>query len=288
MTRHRDVSKRDARRATLLSAMIASAALMPQAALPAAQPASFLEVAPATGGNVLSVTVTAHLAARSAAAQKRAPILLAGILNLCYGCSHKRERYLMAIRSTQKRALTPKETRAQQNWRLANLRRAGLPVPPRGQRTKYKEEYVDQAEKLCAMGATDAEIARFFDVSVPTLSSWAAIHEDFGAALQKGGVVADATVERSLYQRAIGYSYESEKIIGEVIRAPIVVHVPPDVKAQIFWLKNRDPKNWRDRREAGMDGKTVTTAINATMTPQQAAEAFAATIRGAVLEAEEP
>ncbi len=106
------------------------------------------------------------------------------------------------------------------------------------------------------MGATDAEITRFFDVSVPTLSSWAAIHEDFGAALQKGGAVADERVKRSLYQRATGYSYESEKIIydakrGEVIRVPIVVHVPPDVTAQIFWLKNRDPKNWRDRREVG-------------------------------------
>jgi len=43
MTRHRDVLKRDARRTTLLSALIASAALAPQAALPAAQPASFLE-----------------------------------------------------------------------------------------------------------------------------------------------------------------------------------------------------------------------------------------------------
>ncbi len=190
----------------------------------------------------------------------------------------------MAVRSTQKRALTPKETRAQQNWRLANLRRAGLPVPPRGQRTKYKPEYVNQAEKLCAMGATDAEIARFFNVSVPTLSSWAAIHEDFGAALQKGGAVADATVERSLYQRAIGYSYESEKIIGEVIRAPIVVHVPPDVKAQIFWLKNRDPKNWRDRREVGMDGPMTAPRITSDMTPKQAMEAYVATIRGAVVE----
>ncbi len=195
----------------------------------------------------------------------------------------------MAVRSTLKRALTPKETRAQQNWRLGNLRRAGLPVPPRGQRTKYKEEYVDQAEKLSAMGATDAEIAHFFDVSVPTLSSWAAIHEDFGAALQKGGAVADERVKRSLYQRAIGYSYESEKIIydakrGEVIRVPIVEHVPPDVTAQIFWLKNRDPKNWRDRREVGMEGPMTTKRITSTMTPQQAAEAFAATIRGAVLE----
>jgi hypothetical protein len=57
-------------------------------------------------------------------------------------------------------------------------------------------------------------------------------------------------MERSLYSRAVGYSFNSEKIFcnkdGEVTRVPIVEHVPPDVTAQIFWLKNRDPANWRD------------------------------------------
>ena len=40
----------------------------------------------------------------------------------------------------------------------------------------------------------------------------------------------------------------SEKIFcnkdGEVTRVPIVEHVPPDVTAQIFLLKNRDPAHW--------------------------------------------
>ena len=56
-------------------------------------------------------------------------------------------------------------------------------------------------------------------------------------------------VERSLYSRAVGYSFNSEKICnkdGEVTRVPIVEHVPPDVTAQIFWLKNRKPTEWRD------------------------------------------
>jgi hypothetical protein len=61
---------------------------------------------------------------------------------------------------------------------------------------------------------------------------------------------SDARVERSLYNRAVGYSFNSEKIFcnkdGEVTRVPIVEHVPPDVTAQIFWLKNRDPARWRD------------------------------------------
>jgi CheY-like chemotaxis protein len=50
--------------------------------------------------------------------------------------------------------------------------------------------------------------------------------------------------------RAVGYSFNSEKIFcnkdGEVTRVPIVEHVPPDVTAQIFWLKNRKPTEWRD------------------------------------------
>lgn len=131
-----------------------------------------------------------------------------------------------------------------------------------------------------------------WSVSVPTLSSWAAIHEDFGEAF-KFGETANDRVERSLYHRAVGYSYDSEKILqdwvtGEVIRVPIVVHVPPDVTAQIFWLKNRDPENWRERREVDVTGRATTTMIKADMTPQQAMEAFVAMIRGAeIVEAAE-
>jgi hypothetical protein len=59
-------------------------------------------------------------------------------------------------------------------------------------------------------------------------------------------------VERSLYQRAVGYHHDAVKIFckkdGEIIEAPYVEHVPPDVTAQIFWLKNRDPAHCRDAR----------------------------------------
>lgn len=49
--------------------------------------------------------------------------------------------------------------------------------------------------------------------------------------------------------RAIGYTYEAEKITrhGEVLTYK--VHVPPDPVAQKFWLMNRSPSEWRDRRE---------------------------------------
>ena len=84
----------------------------------------------------------------------------------------------------------------------------------------------------------------------PWIDNWKAQHPDFLGSLKAGKEEADARVEQSLYQRAAGYSYNAEKIFcnkdGEVTRVPIVEHVPPDVTAQIFWLKNRDPARWRD------------------------------------------
>jgi hypothetical protein len=56
---------------------------------------------------------------------------------------------------------------------------------------------------------------------------------------------------RSLYQRANGYNYDAVKIFMPTgSKQPVIVHyvehMPPDDTAGIFWLKNRDPENWRD------------------------------------------
>jgi hypothetical protein len=66
----------------------------------------------------------------------------------------------------------------------------------------------------------------------------------------------------STYRRARGYSVNCERVFcnkdGEVTRVPIVEHVPPDVTACIFWLKNRDPARWRDTwRIEGAVGRYV-------------------------------
>jgi hypothetical protein len=72
--------------------------------------------------------------------------------------------------------------------------------------------------------------------------------------LRAGKQVADSRVERSLYQRAVGYRYEAVKIFMPAGRAkPVyakhIEHVPADVTAGIFWLKNRDPQHWRDSQQ---------------------------------------
>lgn len=121
-----------------------------------------------------------------------------------------------------------------------------------GRPTAFREEYIAQAEKLCTLGATDADLADFFEVGLRTIARWATANIAFRQALKAGKEVADTRVERSLYQRAVGYSFASEKVFqhrGQIIRAETVEHVPPDVVAQIFWLKNRRPDLWRDRHE---------------------------------------
>jgi hypothetical protein len=134
---------------------------------------------------------------------------------------------------------------------------------PRGRPSKYKPEFVKQAAKLAALGATDREMAEFFEVSEQTLNTWKLKHLDFLEALKVAKDAADTRVERSLYNRAVGYSFDSEKVFhfqGNITRAPIVEHVAPDVTACIFWLKNRRPEQWRDKPD-GFGGDDLAEAI---------------------------
>lgn len=43
-----------------------------------------------------------------------------------------------------------------------------------------------------------------------------------------------------------------------VVTKEVTKEVQPDVTAQIFWLKNRKPEEWRDKREVGLSGKIET------------------------------
>ncbi len=114
---------------------------------------------------------------------------------------------------------------------------------------KWKDEYVRIAEHAAKLGATEREIAEMFNVSEVTLNAWKNERPEFLAALKLGKEGPDDRVERSLYNRAVGYSFDSIKVFqfqGQIVEAPVVEHVPPDTTAGIFWLKNRRPELWRD------------------------------------------
>ena len=129
----------------------------------------------------------------------------------------------------------------------------------KGRLTDYKEEYADQAQKLCRLGATDAELADFFEVSTRTIYRWRNIHERFCQALRAGKEEADDRVQRSLYQRAVGYEFDAVKIFMPAgADAPVYAsyreHVPPEFGAMKMWLCNRRGDEWRDKQEIDHSG----------------------------------
>lgn len=102
---------------------------------------------------------------------------------------------------------------------------------------------------LAKRGFTDAEIAMMVDVTEQTVNNWKKSPEFF-ESLKGCKAEADALVERSLFERAIGYSHPEDKIFcheGMVTVQPTIRHYPPDTTAAIFWLKNRKPLEWKEQ-----------------------------------------
>jgi hypothetical protein len=139
-----------------------------------------------------------------------------------------------------------------------------------GRPTDYREEYNDQAEKLCKLGATDKELADFFEVDERTINNWKSEFPEFFQSIKKGKVLADAEVADRLYQRAMGFEHDSEEIkvmydkeTNEqyIERVPIRKIYAPDTVAAIFWLKNRQKDKWRDKNVTEHEGRVGLTLI---------------------------
>lgn len=131
-----------------------------------------------------------------------------------------------------------------------------------GRPTLFDPSFVEQAEKLCGLGATDDEMADFFNVHRATIYRWKLDHPEFCDAIKTAKVRADERVERSLYQKATGYDITEEQAVKlkvgqheeEVEVVEVRKHIAADTTAAIFWLKNRRSDDWRDKREVEHSG----------------------------------
>lgn len=122
---------------------------------------------------------------------------------------------------------------------------------------KGKYEYWLTSEGLLTLegwardGLTDVQIAKNMGISSKTLYRWKESYCQICQALKKGKEVVDRQVENALLKRALGYSYtetKTKKEYGEITEVTTIEkEVIPDVTAQIFWLKNRKPNEWRDK-----------------------------------------
>lgn len=136
---------------------------------------------------------------------------------------------------------------------------------PQGRPSRYKQDYDEQARKLCLLGATDKEMADFFGVTETTINNWKKSHKSFFESIRAGKTVADMEIVNSLYKSAQdrlipafqafktrnvhyddkGNKIEIEKV--EVVEVPQAV--PANDRAIKFWLNNRQSSKWRDKPE---------------------------------------
>jgi hypothetical protein len=126
-----------------------------------------------------------------------------------------------------------------------------------GQPTKFRKQFSRQVEKLYTFGLTDPQVCQALGITDPTLQAWKRAHEEFLSAVKRGKAEADAKVEKSLFQRACGYSHpdvDIRVVANQIVETPLVKHYPPDTVACIFWLKNRRSGEWRDRTEHTVEG----------------------------------
>jgi hypothetical protein len=126
-----------------------------------------------------------------------------------------------------------------------------------GRPTAYRPEYAATARAMCRLGATDFDLAQEFGVTTDAIWRWRSKYPDFSDATMAGKEAFDNRIERSLAQRAAGYSYHNERLFcyeGVVVRAEEVIHCPPDVSACRLWLMNRKPDQWRaEKTELKLD-----------------------------------
>ena len=109
-------------------------------------------------------------------------------------------------------------------------------------------------------GLTQQQIANNLGISIDTLIENKKKYSEFNNALKKGKEVIDFEVENALLKRALGYEYEEETYENGILTKKVKKHVAPDTTAQIFWLKNRKPNNWKDRVETDEDKEAVANA----------------------------
>ncbi len=131
------------------------------------------------------------------------------------------------------------------------------------------------------MGATNEILAEQFEVSRSTIDRWIAAIPDFRHAVQQGREAADGAVVSALFARATGMERKMTRVFchnGQPITVDYMVELPPDVRACMFWLRNRQPRQWRESRPLADAGADVDVSESAES--GRSAQAGVAEVRG--------
>ena len=134
--------------------------------------------------------------------------------------------------------------------------------------TKYsifRERYgLEALRRLAEEGQSDEEIATSLCLELSVFRLWRKKYPEFDEAIRLGRSESDITVIKSLYKKATGYNVSLKKTYklkrvefdpdtGKKLREYEELatgidesHIPPDLKAETFWLTNRQGERWSE------------------------------------------
>ncbi|QTJ50484.1 helix-turn-helix domain-containing protein [Dolosigranulum pigrum] len=123
------------------------------------------------------------------------------------------------------------------------------------------EEGLIKIEGWARDGLTDKQIAHNIGVAERTIYDWKKKYPQLSQALKKGKEVVDRQVENALLKSALGFSYIEETVTnaGDIVQTK--KYSKPNTTAQIFWLKNRKPADWRDKQIVEQTNKNITVEV---------------------------
>ena len=144
------------------------------------------------------------------------------------------------------------------------------------------KQKLDIIECWARDGLTDEQISNNLGISTTTFYDYKNKYPEFLESLKKGKEIVDYEVENALLKRALGYEYkevtreskwnEKTQKFEMTITKEVTKQVAPDTTAQIYWLKNRKPKKWRDRVELDEDEEKIAEAKQIIVSIRKAAE----------------
>ena len=119
----------------------------------------------------------------------------------------------------------------------------------RGRPSLKTPDRVNKLLDLASKGMTDRQLSKTVGITPQCLNNWKKRDFEFFVSLNERKGQADKMVEASLLSRATGYDYTEEASTKDNGIVALQKHAPPDPTSMIFWLKNRQPKKWRDKVE---------------------------------------
>jgi len=135
---------------------------------------------------------------------------------------------------------------------------------PKNSGEKWNPIYIEIVKELANEGYIESEIQRLIHISVATFNRWKKDHPEFLKALKEGKENPDKKVVKALYENALGGEYTTKKPIvvsdgaqlgSHIEMVEVKERIPANVTAQIYWTKNRLPREWKDKQDIEHSGK---------------------------------